>query len=67
METRVKSRILDGPAVGRALMRITHEILERNNGTDRLCLIGIRTRDIVYGGGNIHCITQNRPAAATKE
>ena len=46
MKTRVKSRILDGPAVGRALMRITHEILERNHGTDQLCLIGIRTRGV---------------------
>ena len=26
-------------------------------------VVGIPTRDIVYGGGNIHCITQNRPAA----
>ncbi len=46
MKTRVKSRILDGPAVGRALMRITHEILERNHGTDQLCFIGIRTRGV---------------------
>lgn len=46
METKIKSRILDEAAVGRALMRITHEILEKNNGTDRLCLIGIRTRGV---------------------
>jgi len=46
MKTRIKSRILDEAALGRALMRITHEILEKNNGTDRLCLIGIRTRGV---------------------
>ncbi len=50
METRVKSRILDGPAVGRALIRITHEILERNHGTDQLCLVGIRTRGVPLAG-----------------
>ena len=46
METRIKSRILDGPAISRALMRITHEILERNHGTENLCLVGIRTRGV---------------------
>ncbi len=59
METRVKSRILDGAAVGRALMRITHEILERNHGTDDLCLIGIHTRGVPLAGriaDNIRCI-----------
>ena len=24
--------------------------------------IGVYTREIVYGGGNIHCITQQQPA-----
>lgn len=46
METRVKSRMMDAAALGRALMRITHEILEKNNGTERLCLVGIRTRGV---------------------
>ena len=50
METRIKSRILDEAAVGRALMRITHEILERNHGTDNLCLVGIRTRGVPLAG-----------------
>jgi len=50
METRIKSRILDAAAVGRALMRITHEILERNHGTDNLCLVGIRTRGVPLAG-----------------
>ena len=46
METRYKARILDADAMRRALMRITHEILEKNNGTDGLCLVGIRTRGV---------------------
>ncbi len=41
-----KSRLMDEHAYDRALMRITHEILERNPGTDNLCLIGIRTRGV---------------------
>jgi len=46
METRIKSRILDATAFGRALTRITHEILERNRGAENLCLIGIHTRGV---------------------
>jgi len=36
--------VMDGEGVRRALTRIAHEILERNKGTENLCLIGIRTR-----------------------
>lgn len=32
--------------VNRALMRISHQIVEKNHGTDNLCLIGIKTRGI---------------------
>ena len=39
-----KSRILDKETLSRTLMRIAHEILEKNKGTGSLCLIGIRTR-----------------------
>lgn len=39
-----KARILDKEALTRALMRIAHEILEKNKGTKDLCLVGIRTR-----------------------
>ncbi len=41
--TKEITEILDNTAVQRALMRIAHEILERNKGTDDLVLIGIRT------------------------
>lgn len=36
--------VLDQVAIQRALTRITHEILEKNRGTDRLALVGIHTR-----------------------
>lgn len=36
--------VLSAPEVGRALRRISHEILERNKGADDLVLLGIPTR-----------------------
>ena len=36
--------IMDADRMGRTLTRIAHEILERNRGTERLALVGIRTR-----------------------
>ena len=41
-----KHIVLDELAVKRALMRISHEIVERNKGTDDLALIGIITRGL---------------------
>lgn len=41
-----KAKILDKQAIGRALTRIAHEILEKNKGTQGLCLIGIRKRGV---------------------
>ena len=29
-------------------------------------VIGIMTREVIYGGGNIHCITQQQPKARCK-
>lgn len=39
-----EKKILDKDTLGRALVRIAHEILERNKGTKNLCLVGIRNR-----------------------
>ncbi len=39
-----KARIMDEPAMRRALTRIAHEILERNHGTQEVCLVGILRR-----------------------
>jgi pyrimidine operon attenuation protein / uracil phosphoribosyltransferase len=38
--------ILDGDAVARALVRIAHEIVERNGDLSRLALVGIHTRGV---------------------
>ena len=41
-----KTVLMDEAAVLRALVRISHEILERNKGTDDLVLLGIKTRGV---------------------
>lgn len=38
--------VMDADRIGRSLMRIAHEILERHRGTDNLALIGIRARGV---------------------
>ena len=42
----IKAQIMDQTAMDRALVRIAHQIIETNNGTSELCLIGIRTRGV---------------------
>ena len=42
--TSPKAVIMDETAVNRAMTRIAHEILERNEGCDDLALVGIVTR-----------------------
>ncbi len=39
-------QVLDADGIQRALTRIAHEILERNQGTQNLVLVGIRTRGV---------------------
>lgn len=41
-----RAEILDEAAVERALVRIAHQIVERNKTTEGLCLVGIRTRGV---------------------
>ena len=47
MTTQIKKKtIMDEDAMRRALVRISHEIVERNKGVDKVALIGIRTRGV---------------------
>jgi pyrimidine operon attenuation protein/uracil phosphoribosyltransferase len=39
-----KAKILDKEAIERSLMRIAHQVLEKNKGTAELCIVGIRNR-----------------------
>jgi pyrimidine operon attenuation protein/uracil phosphoribosyltransferase len=43
---REKAQVLDEAALDRALTRIAHEILERNDGAKDLAFVGLRTRGV---------------------
>ena len=36
--------LMDSSAIARTLVRLSHEVVEKNKGTEKLCLIGIRRR-----------------------
>ena len=36
--------LMDGAAIARTLTRLSHEVIEKNKGTEGLCLIGIKRR-----------------------
>ncbi|HBL41711.1 MAG TPA: bifunctional pyr operon transcriptional regulator/uracil phosphoribosyltransferase PyrR [Ruminococcaceae bacterium] len=44
--THFKASIMDEAALSRAVRRISHEIIERNKGTDSLVLVGIHRRGL---------------------
>ena len=41
-----KAQLMDEKAIGRAITRITHEIIERNKGIEDVVLVGIKTRGV---------------------
>ncbi len=43
---KLKACLFDENAVSRAIMRIAHEIVEKNESVDDICIIGIKTRGI---------------------
>ncbi len=45
---RLKASLYDENALGRAIVRIAHEIVENNRNIDNLCIIGIKTRGIPF-------------------
>ena len=47
---KFKATLMDEAAVTRALKRISHEILEKNNGGSGLCIIGIKRRGVSLAG-----------------
>ena len=56
---KLKAQIMDETAMGRALMRISHEINEHNRGVENVVLVGIRRRGEPIARrirGNIHKI-----------
>ena len=41
-----KAVLMDGEAIRRSLVRISHEIVEKNKGVENIVLVGIRTRGV---------------------
>lgn len=46
MSHEFKAQIMDQAGVERTLVRIAHQIIEKNHGVENVCLIGIRTRGV---------------------
>lgn len=46
MELKFKAEIMDRQACERTLVRIAHQIIEKNSGVENVCLVGIRTRGV---------------------
>ena len=43
---REKAQIMDSAAMRRAIARISFEIIERNRGTENVCIVGIMSRGV---------------------
>ena len=41
-----KAEIMDEASIRRSLIRIAHEIIEKNKGTDNIALVGIKSRGV---------------------
>ncbi len=53
--------VLDAESIERSTTRIAHEILEKNKGTQGLCLVGIQTRGVILAqrlSGSIEAISK---------
>src|SRR5512142_1361541 len=43
---REKTQLMSASEIERTLVRLAHQIIEKNNGTERLALVGIKRRGI---------------------
>ena len=43
---KFKARIMSSEDIDRGLIRLSHQIIGKNNGVNNLCLIGIKTRGV---------------------
>ena len=43
---KLKAVILDENTMSRAIVRIAHQIIEKNEGVDNICIVGIKTRGV---------------------
>ena len=56
--SRIKAVLMDEAAVGRAVSRIAHEIIERNDGVENVGVIGIRRRGVPLARQIAACIAR---------
>ena len=65
---REKAILLDEISVERALMRVAHQITEKNSDMNAVCLVGIKTRGVPLAerlARNIADVTGSAPAVGT--
>ena len=43
---REKAQLMDEKAISRAIIRVSHEIIEKNKGIEDIVLVGIKTRGV---------------------
>ena len=55
---KIKANLLDASQIEKTLVRLAHEIAEKNSNLDNLAIVGIRTRGDVIAR-RIHAIFQN--------
>ena len=55
---KLKTNLMDENAVGRALTRIAHEIIEHNHGTENLAIVGIQRRGVTLARRLVEKIEQ---------
>ena len=53
---KLKSRVFDENAIARAIVRIAHEIIERNETNDNIILVGVKTRGVPLARRISECI-----------
>lgn len=53
---KLKSVLIDENAFGRTLTRISHEIIEKNDSVENICLVGIKTRGVPLARRISDCI-----------
>jgi pyrimidine operon attenuation protein/uracil phosphoribosyltransferase len=56
------TEVLDAAGIGRALQRMAHQILEKNQGPDGLIIVGIPTRGVPLGVRLANTIGRIEPA-----
>jgi len=58
MNNREKAPVMNATDIERAVNRLAHEIIERNQGTSNLALVGIRRRGVPLADRLAQCISE---------